>query len=117
MKVDPLEVCSLLSGILLSLTDTAFITRIYSFFIEFLWSPEEVDKCNSQVWIPDPRVLVNGLILRIAYFMIGKTCLAAACFVLTSFTRKNFSPFFLQPLELQNILPSMITCSYGTHGL
>ncbi|KAM5559542.1 hypothetical protein ABKV19_020949 [Rosa sericea] len=55
VKVDPLEVCSLLSGLLFSLTDTAYITRIYSFLTEFFWSPQVLDKCNSKVWIPDPK--------------------------------------------------------------
>ncbi|PRQ38289.1 putative histidine kinase-like ATPase domain-containing protein [Rosa chinensis] len=55
VKVDPQDVCSLLSGHLLSLTDTASITRIYSFLNKFQWSPKVLNKCNSQVWIPEPK--------------------------------------------------------------
>ncbi|KAL6185621.1 hypothetical protein ACLB2K_041751 [Fragaria x ananassa] len=54
VKVDPQDVCSLLSGHLLSLTDTASITRIYNFLNKFQWSPKDLNRDNSQVWIPDP---------------------------------------------------------------
>ncbi|KAI5354276.1 hypothetical protein L3X38_007171 [Prunus dulcis] len=46
VKVDPLDVCSLLSGLLLSLSDRGVITSIYGFLNKFQWSPKDQDKCK-----------------------------------------------------------------------
>ncbi|KAK9948530.1 hypothetical protein M0R45_004101 [Rubus argutus] len=93
-NVDPLEVCSLLSGILLSLTDTAFITRIYSFFIEFLWSPQEVDKCKSQVWIPDPKGTGEWVNSQDCILHDRKNLFGCRLFCLDKFYKKELLPIF-----------------------
>ncbi|KAK9939066.1 hypothetical protein M0R45_015775 [Rubus argutus] len=55
VKVDPMDVCSLLAALLYSQTETSLITRIYAFLKEFDWSPQVLDKHNSQVWLPNPK--------------------------------------------------------------
>lgn len=53
VKIDPMEVCSLISQILFLLFETPFIKRLYSFLSQYNWRPEKLDKCNSRVWIPN----------------------------------------------------------------
>lgn len=55
VKVDSLDLCSFLPGILFSLTAISLITSIYRFLNKFQWSPEDVDNLKSQVWIPSPK--------------------------------------------------------------
>ena len=50
VKVDPGDVCSLLSRCLMSLTETSSITRVYNFLHMFNWKPELPDK-DYQVWV------------------------------------------------------------------
>uniref|UniRef100_F6H164 Uncharacterized protein n=1 Tax=Vitis vinifera TaxID=29760 RepID=F6H164_VITVI len=51
VKVDPGDVCSLLSRYLMSLTETSSITRTYNFLHMFNWKPELPDKSDYQVWV------------------------------------------------------------------
>ena len=51
VKVDPGDVCSLLSRYLMSLTETSSITRTYNFLHMFKWKPELPDKSDYQVWV------------------------------------------------------------------
>ncbi|KAL6317276.1 hypothetical protein AAG906_030029 [Vitis piasezkii] len=51
VKVDPGDVCSLLSRYLMSLTETSSITRTYNFLHMFNWKPELQDKSDYQVWV------------------------------------------------------------------
>ena len=51
VKVDPGDVCSLLSRYLMSLTETSSITRAYNFLHMFNWKPELPDKSDYQVWV------------------------------------------------------------------
>ncbi|KAM5577872.1 hypothetical protein ABKV19_008283 [Rosa sericea] len=58
VKVDPLHVCSLLSGILSKLAkadvyfEETFIEMIYTFLNKFQWRPEVPDG-TTPVWVPD----------------------------------------------------------------
>ncbi|KAJ4849705.1 hypothetical protein Tsubulata_018983, partial [Turnera subulata] len=56
VKVEPLDVCNLLSSLLSKAGDTNLIRRVYSFLNKFNWKPDIVDGCNSQVWVPDANV-------------------------------------------------------------
>ncbi|KAL5558728.1 hypothetical protein UlMin_034939 [Ulmus minor] len=53
VKIDPLDVCSLLSRFVLSQTKTSSIKRIYRFLKQLNWRSENLDECNDMVWIPN----------------------------------------------------------------
>ncbi|XP_062118267.1 uncharacterized protein LOC133831877 [Humulus lupulus] len=52
VKIDSMEVCSLISQQLYSQTNTSLIIRLYTFLGLFNWKPENPDEFNSLVWIP-----------------------------------------------------------------
>ncbi|XP_068308008.1 uncharacterized protein [Pyrus communis] len=94
VKVDPLDVCSFLSAFLLSQTKTAVIRRIYSFLNKFKWSPTVQDKCNSQVWIPNPEgtgVWVNS---QDCVLHDWKNLFGSCLFCLDKFYKKELLPVF-----------------------
>ncbi|KAM5569728.1 hypothetical protein ABKV19_016972 [Rosa sericea] len=95
VKVDPQDVCSLLSGHLLSLTDTASITRIYSFLNKFQWSPKVLNKCNSQVWIPEPKSKAGAWAKSQCCVLHDKKNLFGSClFSLDKYYSKELLPIF-----------------------
>ncbi|PRQ46163.1 putative histidine kinase-like ATPase domain-containing protein [Rosa chinensis] len=109
VKVDPLSVCSLLSGILTKLAnqphscytpDTTFITRIYSFLNKFHWRPEAPDESQFQVWIPDPPP--------------GGWIMPQQCVLHVNHVRKYlFSSFFwLDELYAEELLP-LFSSAFG----
>ncbi|KAF4379461.1 hypothetical protein G4B88_024446 [Cannabis sativa] len=52
VRTDSMEVCSLVSRLLYSQTNTLLITRLYTFLCLFNWKPENSDEFISLVWIP-----------------------------------------------------------------
>ncbi|KAM1773600.1 hypothetical protein ACFXTI_043095 [Malus domestica] len=94
VKVDLLDVCDLLSGNVLSLTDTAAITRVYSFLNKFRWRPKVIDKCNSQLWIPNPKS--TGLWAKSQDCVLHdtKNLFSSCLFSLDKFYNKELLPLF-----------------------
>ncbi|KAL6296081.1 hypothetical protein ACE6H2_004223 [Prunus campanulata] len=94
VKVDPLDVCSLISGLLLSLSDKGLITRIYGFMNKLQWNPKVEDKCNSQVWIPNSKG--TGVWVKSQFCVLHdrKNLFSSRLFCLEKFYKKELLPFF-----------------------
>ncbi|CAN6583023.1 unnamed protein product [Malus baccata var. baccata] len=94
VKIDLFDVCDLLSENVLSLTDTAAITRVYSFLNKFRWRPKVIDKCNSQLWIPNPKS--TGLWAKSQDCVLHdtKNLFSSCLFSLDKFYNKELLPLF-----------------------
>lgn len=53
VKIDSIEVCSVISLLLFSQARTSVIKRFYNFLSKFNWRPERLNEHNSWVWIPN----------------------------------------------------------------
>ncbi|CAL8101226.1 unnamed protein product [Prunus armeniaca] len=93
VKVDPLDVCSLLSGLLLSLSDRGVITRIYGFLNKFQWSPKDQDKYNFQVWIPGSKGTGVWANSQDCVLHDRKNLFSSRLFCLEKFYKKGLLPF------------------------
>ncbi|KAL5558726.1 hypothetical protein UlMin_034937 [Ulmus minor] len=60
VKIEPLDVCSLLCMHLQKLRNTSLIKRVYGFMRMFNWRPHNLDKNISQVWIANQYKSDNG---------------------------------------------------------
>ncbi|PRQ24681.1 hypothetical protein RchiOBHm_Chr6g0275121 [Rosa chinensis] len=109
VKVYSLDVCSLLSWILFSLTETTSITRIYSFLNKFQWNPEVLDNLMSQVWIPTPKGTGKWINSQDCVLHDNKHVFGSRLFSLDEFYKKELLPLFSSAFG--------VTWSYGTAGL
>ncbi|GAB4852424.1 hypothetical protein Ancab_016619 [Ancistrocladus abbreviatus] len=60
VKINALEVCSLLASSFPTLAENSSISRIYTFLGKFKWSQESLERTDSQIWIPDQNISGGG---------------------------------------------------------
>ncbi|XP_068313767.1 uncharacterized protein [Pyrus communis] len=74
--------------------DTAAITRVYSFLNKFRWRPKVIDKCNSQLWIPNQKS--TGLWAKSQDCVLHdtKNLFSSCLFSLDKFYNKELLPLF-----------------------